>query len=157
MQLGSHARARLRKRNAVKAASKARPAMGCDPKDTFVRTVTFIAPRTSRIKANGLVNEERVIVKTVPLALPVARQHGTRADMPVLAIKALGVSEPTGKPVMVQNRLFDALEKRHTQRLNGGLTKDVQESYPPADPAHNTVPSYLDPRKRRKPHSRDGY
>ena len=72
-------------------------------------------------------------------------------------VKAIGTAMPVGNPPMVQNRLFDAQEKRATQRANGGLTKGIVEHFPSADPERNAMPSYLSKRERRKPFSEDGY
>jgi hypothetical protein len=57
-----------------------------------------------------------------------------------IPIKAVGVSMPTGSPVMPQNKLHDGLELRRTHAANGGLSKDVVEVLTPADPTHNVVP-----------------
>lgn len=61
-----------------------------------------------------------------------------------LHVKALGVSEPVGRP-SIGNRFYDANANRAQLRANGGKSKDVREHYPEADPMRNAVPSYVPP------------
>lgn len=75
-----------------------------------------------------------------------ARGHIPALDHMVrLHVKAVGASEPVGKPVMPQNKLHDGVELRRTHRANGGLSKGIVEATLQANPLATSTPSYVAP------------